>query len=87
MGRLTEDMKRVLREQRLGYVATVRPDGTPNLSPKATTTVWDDDHLIFADLRSPGTVENLHHNPDGGQRGRPVPPQGVPVPGQGRGAY
>lgn len=63
MGHLTEDMKRVLREQRLGYVATVRPDGTPSLSPKATTTVWDDDHLIFADLRSPGTVANIRHNP------------------------
>jgi uncharacterized protein len=43
VGRLTEDMKRVLREQRLGYVATVRPDGTPSLSPKATTTAWDED--------------------------------------------
>ena len=63
MGRLTEEMKRVIREQRLAHVATVRPDGTPNLSPKATTTVWDDDHLIFADLRSPGTVANIRQNP------------------------
>jgi len=29
----TEDMKRVLNEQRLGFVASVCPDGTPNLSP------------------------------------------------------
>jgi len=29
-------------------VATVRPDGTPNLSPKGTTAVWDDDHLVSA---------------------------------------
>jgi hypothetical protein len=63
MGILTEDMKRVVREQRLGFVATVSPDGTPNLSPKGTTTVWDDDHLVFADIRSPGTVANLLHNP------------------------
>jgi uncharacterized protein len=63
MGILTEDMKRVVREQRLGYVATVCPDGTPNLSPKGTTTVWDDDHLIFADIRSPGTVANVRCNP------------------------
>ncbi len=53
----------MVREQRLGYVATVNEDGTPNLSPKATTTVWDEDHLIFADLRSPGTVKNLRSNP------------------------
>ena len=63
MGILTSDMQRVVREQRLGYVATVCPDGTPNLSPKGTTTVWDDDHLVFADIRSPGTVRNLQHNP------------------------
>src|SRR5437764_6605528 len=63
MGILTDDMKRIVREQRLGFVATVCPDGTPNLSPKGTTTVWDDDHLGFADIHSPGTVENLSSNP------------------------
>jgi hypothetical protein len=63
MGILTDDMKRVVREQRLGFVASVCPDGTPNLSPKGTTTVWDDDHLAFADIRSPNTVRNLRANP------------------------
>jgi predicted pyridoxine 5'-phosphate oxidase superfamily flavin-nucleotide-binding protein len=63
MGILTNDMQRVIREQRLGFVATICPDGTPNLSPKGTTTVWDDDHLIFADIRSPRTTANLKHNP------------------------
>jgi predicted pyridoxine 5'-phosphate oxidase superfamily flavin-nucleotide-binding protein len=60
---LTEDMQRVVREQRLGYVATVCPDGTPNLSPKGTTRVWDDNHLVFADIRSPRTIANLRQNP------------------------
>jgi uncharacterized protein len=63
MGILTDDMKRVVREQRLGYIATVCPDGTPNLSPKGTTAVWDDDHLMFADIRSPQSVQNIEHNP------------------------
>src|SRR3954454_18917491 len=63
MGILTSDMQRVVREQRLGYVATVCPDGTPNLSPKGTTTVWDEDHLVFADIHSPETVNNLRNNP------------------------
>ncbi len=63
MGILTEDMKRVVSEQRLGFVATVCPDGTPNLSPKGTTAVWDDDHIVFADIRSPATVSNLRRNP------------------------
>jgi uncharacterized protein len=62
MGVLTDDMKRIVEQQRLGFVATVCPDGTPNLSPKGTTAVWDDDHLVFANIRSPGTLTNLRHN-------------------------
>ena len=62
MRSLTADIRRVVEQQRLGFVATVCPDGTPNLSPKGTTAVWDDDHLIFANIRSPGTLANLRHN-------------------------
>jgi predicted pyridoxine 5'-phosphate oxidase superfamily flavin-nucleotide-binding protein len=60
---LTAEMKRVVEVQRLGYVATVCPDGTPNLSPKGTTAVWDDDHLVFADIHSPGSIANIGENP------------------------
>ena|SRR5689334_11825893 len=63
MAMLTEDMKQFVREQRLGFVATVCLDGTPNLSPKGTATVWDDEHLVFADIRSPRTIANLKQNP------------------------
>jgi uncharacterized protein len=61
--RLTPDMQRVVLEQRLGFVATVSPDGAPNLSPKGTTTVFDDEHLVFADVASPNTVANIRANP------------------------
>ena len=61
--RLDDDMRRVVAEQSLGFVATVCPDGTPNLSPKGTTVVWDDEHLAFLHLCSPGTVSNLATNP------------------------
>jgi predicted pyridoxine 5'-phosphate oxidase superfamily flavin-nucleotide-binding protein len=63
VGIIDEDMRRVDEEQRLDYAAIVCPDTTPNLSPKGTTAVWDDGHLVFADIRSPLTVENLRHNP------------------------
>jgi uncharacterized protein len=59
MAILTDDMKRLIREQRLGFYATVCADGSPNLSPKGTTYVLDDDHLFFADVRSPQTIENI----------------------------
>jgi uncharacterized protein len=59
MGILTDDMKQLVDEQQLGFCATVCPDGTPNLSPKGTTRVWDDDHLFFADICSPQTIANV----------------------------
>src|SRR5690349_6064695 len=62
MGILTADMQRLVGAE-LGFVATVCPDGTPNLSPKGTTAVWDDSHLVFCDIHSPGTVANLQVNP------------------------
>ncbi len=52
-------MQRMVNEQRLGYVASVCSDGTPNLSPKGTTAVWDAEHLVFAHLHSHLTVANI----------------------------
>ena len=63
MGTLTDPMQRLVRAQRLGYIATVCPDGTPTLAPKGAFHVWDDEHLVFADIRSPGTIRNLRRNP------------------------
>ncbi len=55
-------MKNLLSKQKLGFVATVSPDSTPNLSPKGTIIVWNND-LIFADIKSPNTIANLKKNP------------------------
>ena len=52
-------MQRVVGEQRLGYVASMCPDGSPNVSPKGTLAVWDDEHLVFAHLHSHQTVANV----------------------------
>ena len=60
---LTADMKRLVTDQPLGFVATVGADGVPNVSPKGTFTVIDDRTLAFADIRSPQTVRNLKANP------------------------
>ena len=63
MGILTEQIKAFVNKQRLGFIATVCTDGTPNLSPKGTTIVWDEEHIVFADIHSPGTIDNLLVNP------------------------
>ena len=60
---MTAGMMQVVREQRLGFVATVNADGTPNLSPKGTFAVVDAATVAFAEIRSPGTLRNLAANP------------------------
>tara|TARA_B100000676_G_C18068649_1_gene842773 strand:+ start:241 stop:705 length:465 start_codon:yes stop_codon:yes gene_type:complete len=59
VAKLTEEMKRMVVEQKLGLVATVNEDGTPNLSPKATFVVTSDEQIVFGDLRSPNTQRNV----------------------------
>ncbi len=61
--RIDEDMRAVIAGQRLCFAATVTPEGRPNLSPKGTIRVWDDRHLFFLDIASPGTRANLERNP------------------------
>jgi len=60
---ITEEIKKFVNFQKLGYVATISTDNTPNLSPKGTIMVFDESYLVFADIHSPQTVENLRHNP------------------------
>ena len=60
---ITQKIRKLLAEQKLGFVATVSPDGTPNLSPKGTIIAWDENTLAFADIRSPQTMRNLRNNP------------------------
>ena len=59
---LTADMKRIVEEQLLGFVATTAPDGTPNLSPKGAFFVIDHNTMAFGEIRSPGTIRNLRTN-------------------------
>jgi predicted pyridoxine 5'-phosphate oxidase superfamily flavin-nucleotide-binding protein len=62
MVNITDDMRDVVRRAILSFVATVNPDGTPNVSPKASLTILDG-VLYFADIASPKTVRNLKTNP------------------------
>jgi hypothetical protein len=38
-------------------------DRRPSLSPRGTTTILDDEHLMFAHINSPQTIANLGANP------------------------
>ena len=60
---ISEEIKNFVNFQKLGYVATISNDGTPNLSPKGTIAVIDESTMVFADIRSPQTMQNLQENP------------------------
>ena len=60
---IPNNIKNFVNFQKLGYVATISKDGTPNLSPKGTIAVIDESTLVFADIRSPQTMQNLQENP------------------------
>lgn len=63
MAKITDEIRAFLNLHRLGYVATVGPGQRPNVSPKGTIMGWDADSVVFANIRSPDTVDNLQHNP------------------------
>ena len=62
--KLSKEIENFLNFQKLGYVATVSSNNTPNLSPKGTIIAWDENNLAFADIRSPNTIKNLEKNPN-----------------------
>ena len=63
MAKLTDEMKKVLAEHSLGYVASIAADGSPSLSPKVTFLPFGDDKIMFGEMRSPTTVKNIAANP------------------------
>ena len=62
MEKIPTHIKNFLKQQKLGFVATINENNTPNLSPRGTIFAWDADHIIFADIKSPQTTKNLEKN-------------------------
>lgn len=60
---INADMRLIVEAAKLTFVATVRPDGSPSLSPKASARVYDDEHIAFMNIASPGTIANLTADP------------------------
>jgi predicted pyridoxine 5'-phosphate oxidase superfamily flavin-nucleotide-binding protein len=63
MATLTEEAKNLIKDTHPGFIATASPSGRPNVSPKGSLRVLDDEHILFADIHSPNTIANLVENP------------------------
>jgi uncharacterized protein len=62
MARIPKEVQEFVKNK-MAWVATASPDGVPNVTPKGTTQVIDDEHIVFADLFSLKTRDNLQKNP------------------------
>ena len=58
MATLTQQMKDLIAAQQC-YVATVCEDGTPEIGPKRSTRVFDDQHIMFAEVTGKQTWANV----------------------------
>ncbi len=63
MAKLTEEVKKIIGDVHPALVATAGKDGKPNVSPKGSFRVLDDEHVAFNDSASPRTITNLRENP------------------------
>ena len=62
MTRIPQELHDILAGGHTIWVATVAPDGMPNVSIKGSGALLDDEHLYFADMFSHKTRENLQHD-------------------------
>lgn len=62
MAKIPNEVQEFVKDK-MAWVATASPDGVPNATPKGTVRVMDDEHLVFADLFSLKTRDNLQKNP------------------------
>lgn len=61
--KLTPELQKLMTEGMPAMVATSSKSGRPNVSPKGSLRILDEEHLIFAESASPRTIANLRENP------------------------
>lgn len=60
---LSAEAKEIIADTHPAWVATADQHGRPNVSAKGSFRVLDDEHVLFADINSPRTLDNLTTNP------------------------
>ncbi len=63
MAIMSQEVQKAVAEIKPSLIATSSRTGKPNVSAKGSLRVLDDEHLIFANIMSPGTLANLQENP------------------------
>ncbi|MFC1871500.1 pyridoxamine 5'-phosphate oxidase family protein [Chloroflexota bacterium] len=63
MAILSNEAKKIIAEFGPALIATASKSGKPNVSPKGSFRILDDEHVIFANVASQRTIANLKENP------------------------
>lgn len=64
MTMLTADILESSRKSVLCWLATASADGLPNVSPKEIFAVFDDSHIVIANIASPCSAAHIAANPN-----------------------
>ena len=59
---LNSDLKAMAKRSVLCWLATADERGQPNVSPKEGFAVADDEHIVVANIASPGSAKNIRVN-------------------------
>lgn len=58
MAKLTQEMKEMIETQ-LAYIATVDRDGNPNIGPKRSMRIYDENTLVYNENTGKQTMNNI----------------------------
>lgn len=60
---LSDDVVRIAARSVLCWLATVDGEGQPSVSPKEIFAIFDAEHIVVANIASPGSARNIRGNP------------------------
>ncbi|RLA99342.1 MAG: pyridoxamine 5'-phosphate oxidase [Deltaproteobacteria bacterium] len=60
--KLTQEIRGAF-EENLVFIATANKEGVPNVAPKGSTQVVDEETLMFIDVFGKKTISNIQQNP------------------------
>ncbi|MDD5037951.1 MAG: pyridoxamine 5'-phosphate oxidase family protein [Dehalococcoidales bacterium] len=61
--KLSEEARKLISEIHPAFVATANKQGRPNVAPKGSFRVLDEEHVIFVEASRMYTLANLRENP------------------------
>jgi len=62
--KMSKEVIEFIRNTRPGYIGTVSKNGVPNVAPKGSMSVIDEETLLFADISPGKTRDNIAENPN-----------------------